>query len=433
MDTDDENSPLIFVLIGATAVLWLFLNSERLEPNLKHIPAFGHATYLLSYIDALRFAFSAPAVIQSAYDLHRSAIYKLATLNRWLVVVNGTQFMEELRKAPEDEILFMKPPSKLAVSIHLESELFQSRDTWDKACDITRHITQHMSFLIPEIEEEIRSLTLSTSAEGWKEINIRDLVSQLTTRPNDRVFMGHPLTRNQEYVQLTASTRREKVSTRSRLMPRLLPSFLWDMLLCDNTAQIQQCRQKLLIKFVYEQWKKQRSPEGHSEPYSILFRILSHEMNAPQVEQITRDVLNLSLASYHSLSSTMEHLLYDLVTHPKYVTPMREEIRIIVKREGWTRHSVDRMHKLDSFIKESVRLHGTFPLSSVRKTLKEFTFSDGTSIPPNTYLSFSGSPRHHDNSLYPEANTFDGFAFLHCMKDFMAWTLATAKGVCGSI
>ena len=49
-------------------------------------------------------------------------------------------------------------------------------------------------------------------------------------------------------------------------------------------------------------------------------------------------------------------MLYDLAAHPEYVQPMREEVEKILGHEGWTKSSVLKLRKLDSFIKESQRL-----------------------------------------------------------------------------
>ncbi len=35
---------------------------------------------------------------------HREGFFRLATLQRWLVIVTGTQYIEEMRKASEDEL-----------------------------------------------------------------------------------------------------------------------------------------------------------------------------------------------------------------------------------------------------------------------------------------------------------------------------------------
>jgi Cytochrome P450 len=49
--------------------------------------------------------------------------------------------------------------------------------------------------------------------------------------------------------------------------------------------------------------------------------------------------------------------LYDLAVHPEYVQPLSEEIETIVAQEGWTKSTIMKMRKLDSFLKESIRLH----------------------------------------------------------------------------
>lgn len=51
------------------------------------------------------------------------------------------------------------------------------------------------------------------------------------------------------------------------------------------------------------------------------------------------------------------HALFDLASNPEYLKPLREEVETVTKREGWTKAALDKMHKVDSFVKESQRLH----------------------------------------------------------------------------
>ena len=51
------------------------------------------------------------------------------------------------------------------------------------------------------------------------------------------------------------------------------------------------------------------------------------------------------------------HVLYYLATLPEYMQPLREEVEEVVKSEGWTKAGLDQMHKIDSFIRETQRLH----------------------------------------------------------------------------
>lgn len=67
-------------------------------------------------------------------------------------------------------------------------------------------------------------------------------------------------------------------------------------------------------------------------------------------------------------------------------------------------------------------------VSTMRKTLASFTFSDGTCIPANTYLASAASPRHYDDALYPAAQIFDGFRFSTLREKFNGGTSSGIKG-----
>lgn len=45
----------------------------------------------------------------------------------------------------------------------------------------------------------------------------------------------------------------------------------------------------------------------------------------------------------------------------------------------------------------------------LRKSLKPFTFSDGTVIPPGAFIFVAGQARHMDPSIHPTPDLFNGF------------------------
>lgn len=47
----------------------------------------------------------------------------------------------------------------------------------------------------------------------------------------------------------------------------------------------------------------------------------------------------------------------------------------------------------------------------IRKTLKPFTFLDGTCLPTGTVLAVATQPQHLDANLHPSLDEFDGFRF----------------------
>jgi cytochrome P450 len=48
--------------------------------------------------------------------------------------------------------------------------------------------------------------------------------------------------------------------------------------------------------------------------------------------------------------------LYRLLAHPEYIEPLRQEVDAVIAKEGWTKAGMDKMHKIDSFARESLRI-----------------------------------------------------------------------------
>jgi cytochrome P450 len=138
------------------------------------------------------------------------------------------------------------------------------------------------------------------------------------------------------------------------------------------------------------------------------------------------------------------HALYDLASNTEYVPELRQEVESIIREQGWTKAAIDRMNKLDSFLRESQRVHGIgsseFPLTSCscpinlsaycllvilsRKAVKDFRFSDGTFLPTGTLISLPMYATHRDEANYSTPDVFDPFRFSRvregCESDFNA-------------
>jgi hypothetical protein len=58
------------------------------------------------------------------------------------------------------------------------------------------------------------------------------------------------------------------------------------------------------------------------------------------------------------MAQTFTQVLYRLLSHPEYIEPLRQEAESVIAEEGWTKVGVDKMHKLDSFLRETQRIDG---------------------------------------------------------------------------
>jgi len=86
------------------------------------------------------------------------------------------------------------------------------------------------------------------------------------------------------------------------------------------------------------------------------------------------------------------------------------------------------LQKLDSFIKEVLRVRPVIGANITRIALRDFTFANGTFIPAGTKISTAANPQHFDPEIYGEnAAAFDGFRFTrHADKGGVSHQLATS-------
>ncbi|KAJ6534830.1 hypothetical protein B0H19DRAFT_964266, partial [Mycena capillaripes] len=102
--------------------------------------------------------------------------------------------------------------------------------------------------------------------------------------------------------------------------------------------------------------------------------------------------------------------LYDPAAYPEHILPMRKEAEGEVAAEGWTKKTLDSMHKIDSFLRESQRLSGAVPLAMGRQVIAKdrFRFSDGRTLPYGSFLSVPGIALQSD----PGTKQFSGRNFI---------------------
>ncbi|KIJ04805.1 hypothetical protein PAXINDRAFT_49709, partial [Paxillus involutus ATCC 200175] len=81
--------------------------------QLNAIPTVGSSTWLGSWWAGIQFFTKAADVVREGYEKHKGAPFKVARLYRWLVVVSGPQFVEDVRKASDDELSFAEATNEV--------------------------------------------------------------------------------------------------------------------------------------------------------------------------------------------------------------------------------------------------------------------------------------------------------------------------------
>ncbi|KAI1184786.1 cytochrome P450 [Nemania serpens] len=125
--------------------------------------------------------------------------------------------------------------------------------------------------------------------------------------------------------------------------------------------------------------------------------------------------LFLGIASIHSTSASVLSILYDLADYPdatRKIMAEVEEVRSRLKNGIWTKTALMELGKLDSFMKESQRLHPLGCITVQRTAVKPYAFKDGFKLPKDAHIAFPNLELNLDEIIYEDAANFHPWRFL---------------------
>ncbi|KAG8810861.1 hypothetical protein FRC17_002724, partial [Serendipita sp. 399] len=79
------------------------------------------------------------------------------------------------------------------------------------------------------------------------------------------------------------------------------------------------------------------------------------------VRDITQRIISTNFAAIHTSSLNITHAIYWLLARPEYIKPLREEIENVTNEMGWSKTALGSMPKLESFMKETMRVSPLAP------------------------------------------------------------------------
>lgn len=112
------------------------------------------------------------------------------------------------------------------------------------------------------------------------------------------------------------------------------------------------------------QWLIDAAPgEKHRTPRALVARILTINMAAIHTTTMVCSHMLLCTLALRKVpvqrqSQTSSQALCYLAAYPEYIQPLREEVEAVVRDNGWTKEAMDKLYKVDSFIKETQRVKG---------------------------------------------------------------------------
>ncbi|KAH9225931.1 hypothetical protein K456DRAFT_1851520 [Colletotrichum gloeosporioides 23] len=123
----------------------------------------------------------------------------------------------------------------------------------------------------------------------------------------------------------------------------------------------------------------------------------------------------LIFTAIHPTSETLWQVLYDIALYPEYQEILRNELKEVDRTDE--RSWLSQVPKMDSFMKESQRLHAASLVTLTRKVLKPMTTSSGLHFPAGSQISYMTDAVNLDPKRWSDPEKFDGLRFYNMKMD----------------
>jgi cytochrome P450 len=288
--------------------------------------------------------------------------------------------------------------------------------------------------MVPGMSEELSTAvdeTWGSDAQKWKDVVVFDTLMTIIPRVVNRMMVGVPLCRNQEFLSNMKSFVNDVIAAAMfvlRFTPRWLKPVVGRIVTIPNTYHWKKTA-KFTLPVINERLanikrKKEDSSFEWDEPNDYITWHINLAMAEDRQDELTPDMISrrimpLNFAAIHTTTLTITNCLFDLISSDpskQYLEGIREEAERILAEEGgkWTKAGLARCHRADSTIRESMRISNFMTRGVLRKVLKEEGIEnkiEGWRAPKGAYVGLDVHSVQHDPEIYPVPETYDAFRF----------------------
>ncbi|KAL4246127.1 cytochrome P450 family protein [Abortiporus biennis] len=371
-----------------TLVLLLLLSIILSSSNGTSIPdirAIGPKRHILSYVGAYRYMRRGEMILKESYNKHKASSFQIPLFDRWVAVISGARLIEELRKASDDVL---------------------------GAAEAREELVQGTYIFEMKTEIALAFQDLLTGQEEWVTVPALDSLMRVICRINNRLFLDDTICRESDFIDLMTQFVNQVMPTAKVL--RRFPGILRPIvsLLASSTSLSRRGVLQYMQPFVQEQIAMVET--GQRLPNNFLSWLMEEiePQNCTDVN-ICNKLLDLNFSSLYPTAQSAYHLFAHLASHPQHIPLLRDDIEQNLRRQGgWSKDAIDKMRRVESFVKESLRVYSTSSLSLPRLALQPYTFSDGTHIPKGSMISVPSGAIHFNPVYYPDPMKFDPWRFV---------------------
>ncbi|KAI3570532.1 cytochrome P450 [Fusarium oxysporum f. sp. albedinis] len=367
------------------------------------------------WFSGYRWATSARDVMRKAHGAFKDQAYRIIRHDVNLIM---------LPPSAVDEVAAF--PNELASNLHaLEFDLASHftglghlRDAHLHARFVHRKITPNLARLAAGIEQEVdRAIEelLDAPADGWREVTIYPILTQLSSRVSARIMLGKDYATDEKWLLIAQKFTENFLGT--VMIMRSCPNFMLPILkwaLPTSWATTKHIREaqkhlgpefsRLLALSENTNWK----PSDEEEKWGVEWLVHLAEDKERTPESLVHAEILLILASIPTTVFSEINVLLDIISHDGLIDQVREEIEQVAAEEEWSFKSYGKLHKLDSILRESQRLAPPTMIGLRRIMERQHTLADGTVLPKNSYICVPTYIIQNDPDNTPNPQEYDG-------------------------
>lgn len=291
---------------------------------------------------------------------------------------------------------------------------------------VTRDLTRKLGELTDGIAVEI-GLALDeawgVNTENWREVVPFDTLEAIITRASNRAFVGAELCRNPEILAHGKGFTKEVglSSFALRMTPVVLRPLFAKYITRKNREHV---RKFIEILSPVVETRQKALGSGAEEPNDMIQWLIRNaiRLNDP-IEQdpfmISARILSVNFAAINTTNQLLTNALFDLISPPSspaIIEAIATEARSALNAGNgeWTKEALAGMVKMDSILRESIRLNSFLTVGLTRLVVDPRGVTSPISktyMPLGTLCAIPSHAIFNDEDQFHEANIYTPFRY----------------------
>ncbi|KAE9569729.1 hypothetical protein CGMCC3_g14075 [Colletotrichum fructicola] len=257
---------------------------------------------------------------------------------------------------------------------------------------------------------------------SWSEVAINAKLLRIIAIASGHVFVGPELCDNEAYLSTSIDFTQHLMKAvygiamiPTFLRPLIAPWLPMTRALHKRLAEADAVFQPIVTA------RQQAAKESSLKHNDMLQWMLDSQTRVGELS--TRDLalaqIGASFAAIHTTTMTATNAVYWLAAKPELAPMLLEEVEQVLDESNgqFTTAALQNMKKMDSFLREVMRVTPLSASAYVRKVLKPFELSNGQVIPEGMFVEVPSVGINQDPEIFPNPDVFDALRFYKLRRD----------------